>query len=367
MVEYKNLEEFAKCEVTKNRLHISENAYSITQNGLVPTKEFFKEKTHVTSSDTSGYYIVEKNWFVYSPSRIDVGSINYLRVEGPVIVSPMDVVFSIDENKCTPAYLLHFLLSHKGMKELLRRREGVEGTGRRNLPFKYISSIKIPLPSIDEQIDLVNKLDTFSTLITKLDEEIELRKKQLEYYRDQLLDVDEKDGVEMMTLEESCEIKTGKGITQNDCSDEGGYPVISGGKSPMGFYHLYNREPHTVTVSRVGAYAGFVSYITERFYLNDKCFSVIPYDKSAFLNKYLYSVLKASESSLMKLQSEGGVPTINTQKLGKIQIPIPSISEQKMIVVKLDAFTSLISKLQEERDLRQKQYEYYREKLLTFE
>ena len=171
----------------------------------------------------------------------------------------------------------------------------------------------------------------------------------------------------MMTLAETCEIKTGKGITQNDCSEQGKYPVISGGKSPMGFYHQFNREPHTVTVSRVGAYAGFVSYITKRFYLNDKCFSVIPYDKSKIFNKYLYSVLKAFESSIIKLQSEGGVPTINTQKLGKIQISVPSFSEQEKIVEKLDAFTSLISKLQEERDLRQKQYEYYREKLLTFE
>ena len=106
MVEWKKLGDFAMLQKTKNRKHVTENAYSITQAGLVPTKSFFKEKTNITSNDTSGYYIVEKEWFVYSPSRIDVGSISYLKDEGPVIVSPIDVVFSIDKTVCLPSFLL---------------------------------------------------------------------------------------------------------------------------------------------------------------------------------------------------------------------------------------------------------------------
>ena len=94
-VEWKRLEQVSQCEKTRNKHHVTENAYSITQKGLVPTKEYFGEKNQITSADTSNYYIVYKNWFVYSPSRIDVGSISYLKVVGPVIVSPIDVVFSI--------------------------------------------------------------------------------------------------------------------------------------------------------------------------------------------------------------------------------------------------------------------------------
>ena len=64
----------------------------------------------------------------------------------------------------------------------------------------------------------------------------------------------------------------------------------------------------------------------------------------------------------------GKICSISDKDLGKAKILMPSTKdEQNAIVKKLDAFTSLISKLQEERDLRQKQYEYYREKLLTFE
>ena len=84
------------------------------------------------------------------------------------------------------------------------------------------------------------------------------------------------DGVYFVKLGEVCEIKTGKGITQKDCSDVGEYPVYSGGKEPMGYYHKYNRDENTVTVSRVGAYAGYVNFVFQKFYLNDKCFSVIP-------------------------------------------------------------------------------------------
>ena len=172
--------------------------------------------------------------------------------------------------------------------------------------------------------------------------------------------------VEWKKLGEVCDIKTGKGITQKDCSEKGIYPVISGGQTPMGMYIQYNRDADTVTISRVGAYAGFVSFIHEKFYLNDKCFSIIPF--SVGLNKkFLYCVLKGKEEEIKKLQSEGGVPTINTQKLGKVIIPIPSQEEQQRIVGILDTFTASIDNLKEQIAQRRKQYEYYRDSLLDLE
>ena len=163
MVEWKKLGDFAMLQKTKNRKHVTENAYSITQAGLVPTKSFFKEKTNITSNDTSGYYIVEKEWFVYSPSRIDVGSISYLKDEGPVIVSPIDVVFSIDKTVCLPSFLLNYFFTYQGRRDLLRNREGVEGTGRRSLPFSAIQNMLIPVPLPQEQKQILKKLDTFTS------------------------------------------------------------------------------------------------------------------------------------------------------------------------------------------------------------
>lgn len=67
------------------------------------------------------------------------------------------------------------------------------------------------------------------------------------------------DGVKFLFLGEICEIKTGKGITKKDSVEGGSFPIISGGKEPMGMYHLTNRQANTVTISRVGANAGFVT------------------------------------------------------------------------------------------------------------
>ena len=69
------------------------------------------------------------------------------------------------------------------------------------------------------------------------------------------------DGVTYSLLGNICEIKTGKGITKKDSVENGDYPIISGGKEPMGNYHLSNRKADTVTISRVGANAGFVNFI----------------------------------------------------------------------------------------------------------
>lgn len=173
------------------------------------------------------------------------------------------------------------------------------------------------------------------------------------------------DGVEYRKLEDFCEIKTGKGITKSDAVLGGTYPIISGGQSPMGYYHTFNREANTVTISRVGAYAGFVNYIKEQFYLNDKCFSVIPASERVS-TLFLFYALKNMESKIKELQSEGGVPTINTTKVSNLEIPVPPIEVQEEIVRILDNFTNLAAELQAELQARQEQYEYYRNKLLTF-
>ena len=98
------------------------------------------------------------------------------------------------------------------------------------------------------------------------------------------------DGVEYVNIGDCCEVKTGKGITKSDASEDGKYPIISGGMTPMGTYSEFNRNENTVTISRVGANAGFVNYIEVKFYLNDKAFSVLPKKcyNSVVSSKFLY-------------------------------------------------------------------------------
>ncbi len=133
----------------------------------------------------------------------------------------------------------------------------------------------------------------------------------------------------------------------------------------MGYINTFNRNENTVTISRVGANAGFINFITRKFYLNDKCFSVLQNDsfKNKLDSKYMYYFLKYLEKDIIDLQSEGGVPTINTTKVSNIILPIPPLDIQNEIVRILDNFTELTAEL----TARKKQYTYYRDKLLTFE
>ena len=175
------------------------------------------------------------------------------------------------------------------------------------------------------------------------------------------------EGGESMQIGDFADVKTGKGITKKDSVEFGSFPIISGGKEPMGYYHSNNRAANTLTISRVGANAGYVNYITEDFYLNDKCFSVIPSPNysSKISSKFLYYVTKNMESALVGMQSEGGVPTINTQKVCSIKVPVPPLPVQEEIVKILDKFTDYVTELQAELQARKQQYEYYRDTLLA--
>lgn len=89
--------------------------------------------------------------------------------------------------------------------------------------------------------------------------------------------------------------------------------------------------------------------------------------KTEYSTPLPFFVLKEFEEKIKVLQSEGGVPTINTKKVGNIEIPIPPLDVQNEIVRILDTFTSHTAELQAELQARKEQYEYYRNKLLTFD
>ena len=169
------------------------------------------------------------------------------------------------------------------------------------------------------------------------------------------------DGVTYKNLGSFCKIQTGRGITNKDTLENGLYPVISGGVEPMGYYTSYNRNENTVTIARAGS-AGYVNFIKTKFYLNDKCFSVIPLDMTN--TKYLYYSLKNIEDKIIEMKSTGSVPTVNTEKVSKIIIPIPPLPIQEEVVRILDSITELTAELTAELQNRKKQYEHYRDKLI---
>ena len=171
----------------KNKKQLKYEPYSITQKGLIPTKDYFKEKTNITSQNTSNYYVVKRNWFVYSPSRIDVGSINYLKDEGPVIVSPIDVVFEVVDSTFSSEYLLNVFLSDYGMNQIVNNRKGIEGTGRKNLPYEDFCKIRVPKITMEEQLVFNSMIDKFNKQSEANSNYINYLKLQFKYYMKRLL------------------------------------------------------------------------------------------------------------------------------------------------------------------------------------
>lgn len=249
-VEYKTISEFAQNENGKNKGMVCNRAFSITQRGLIPTSEFFKE-AKVTSDDTSGYKLVKHNWFVYSPSRIDVGSINYLRELEDVIVSPLNVVFSVDEEIIRVDYLLYFLQSRSGTWQILNNRQGIEGTGRKLLPFDKFGTISVPVPPLSVQEEIVRILNCFTQLTAELKAELTARKKQYEYYRNELLSFDE--DVPMLTLPDistNCD-RQRKPVTKGN-REAGEYPYY-GASGIVDYVANYLFDGEYLLVSEDGA------------------------------------------------------------------------------------------------------------------
>ena len=171
--------------------------------------------------------------------------------------------------------------------------------------------------------------------------------------------------VEWKKLGEVCTILRGNRVTKGELVDNGKFPVISGGVTPMGFIDSYNREPNTITVSQYGT-AGYVDFQYSRFWANDICYCVYP-EKSVD-NKYLWYVLKSKQDLLYAIRNTDAIPySLPVDTLKSILIPIPSLEEQTRIVGILDTFTSAIENLKEQIAQRRKQYEYYRCRLFSTE
>ena len=164
-------------------------------------------------------------------------------------------------------------------------------------------------------------------------------------------------------LGEVCKVLRGKRLTKKELSDEGIYPVFHGGLIPLGYYNSYNRKGNQTMVINTGS-IGEVVWSGVDFWSSDGTFVVETND--VIEDKFLYYYLKTKEQYLKSQKREGGVPTIDRSVVEKLSIPLPPLSVQQEIVRILDKFTQLEAELEAELDCRKRQYEYYRNKLLTF-
>ena len=171
------------------------------------------------------------------------------------------------------------------------------------------------------------------------------------------------DGVEFVKLGECCTFKRGTTITAKNAI-AGDVPVLAGGQKPAYYHNVSNRAGETIVVAGSGAYAGYVSYWTIPVFLSDS-FSVQPDNR--LVVKFVYYFLKNIQQKIFATKKGSGVPHVHGSSIAKFEIPLPPIEVQTEIVRILDKFTSLEAELEAELDCRKRQYEYYRDRLLSFE
>ena len=238
----------------------------------------------------------------------------------------------------------------------------------KRLWISIYSQIKIPVPPLEVQCEIVRILDKFTLLTAELTAELTARRKQYEYYRKYLLRI----SGEIKELGDISEFSTGekpKEILIEKNSNL--YQYINAGTTNSGYSNLSNRSKDAVTTpSRGQGGIGFVGYQENEFWLGPLCYAIYSKDKTILNPKYLYYELYSKKDEILKRKNTGGVPSLNARDLKTILINIPSIDEQIKIVDILDRFDKLcndiISGLPAEIELNNKRYEYYRDKLLTF-
>lgn len=303
-----------------------------------------------------------------------IGKASVLKIDGVYLGS--DAIFLHPNEKILSDYLMYvinsFYFEEKKMKN-------VTGTTIRHLDVTGISKIKIPIPSLEIQEKIVKTLDKFTNYVTELRSELrselQSRNKQYEYYRYKLLSEEYLNKVinnydlykyelKEKTLGDVIKLKNGKDWKT---LSEGNIPVYGSG-GPMNVrVNQFSYDKETVLIPRKGSIEN-VFYLNEPFWNVDTIYYT-EIDKKLLNVKYFYYFMKNID--LISLSINPTRPSLTQEIINNIKITLPPIEIQEKIVEILDKFQALTQDvsglLPDEIEKREKQYEYYREKLLTFD
>ena len=229
----------------------------------------------------------------------------------------------------------------------------------------------LPIPPLAVQREIVRMLDSFTLLTveltSELTSELTARKKQYEFYRDKLLSFDI--GTRFERLGDTCNMKAGKAILSARISEKSSnitpYKCF-GGNGVRGYVSDVSHHGEFPIIGRQGALCGNVNYATGDFYATEH--AVVVESKGAYLQRFLYHLLTAM--NLNQYKSQGAQPGLAVKNLENLIAPVPPLDVQERLVRVLDNFESICTDLNialpAEIRARQKQYEYYRDLLLTF-
>ena len=368
------------------------------RRGRVMSKGFLSENTGifpVYSSQTANdgmigsidTYDFDGEYISWTTDGANAGTIFYRKGKFS-ITNVCGLMKIIDENLLNYKYLYYWLTTEA-------KKYVYSGMGNPKLMSHQVEKIAVPIPCPDNpekslaiQVEIVRILDAFTAMTAELTAELNMRKKQYNYYRDQLLSFEEGD-VEWKALGEIGHIVTGRTPKSSDKSAWGNdvdFVTPSDIKNGMRNIAFPSRRlsaegaasmskvllpSGSLLVTCIGADMGKTVINANDCIPNQQINAITLTDDSVQVG-YLFHVLTAMREALRRQGELGGgtMPLINKSDFSKIVVPIPSHEEQNRIATILDKFDALTNSITEglprEIELRQKQYEYYRDLLLSF-
>lgn len=364
MVEWKKLGEV--CSFNRGRTITAKDAIE----GDVPV---------IAGGQAPSYYHNESNrtgeTIAIAGSGAYAGFVSYWNQ--PIFVSD---AFTVDPSE----KLLHKFLFYWLKMNQRKIIDSQKGAGVPHVHSKDIAGFQIPILTLSEQTRIVEILDTFTASIDNIKKQIAQRRKQYEYYRDRLLELEGKEGVEMKALGEIGEFIRGNGIQKSDFVVEGlgcihygqiharyGFSAVETiSKIEETLYNKCKKAKKgdvvlaTTSEDAEGVAKPFVWLGEEDVAVSGDAFIYHHNQIGKFIG-YQFLTRKFMQFKV-KYATGAKVVRISGENMAKFEFLLPSLEEQSRIVSILDTFEASIANLEAQLKEREKQYEYYRNKLLTF-
>ena len=357
-VEYKRLEEC--CTLVKGKTPIQKAepgeyplVVTTSERRTCSTYQFDKPTVCIPLISSRGHGVASLNSVYYQEGKFALGNI-------------LCGVTPNDEDYLSAKFLFEYL-NYKKDTLLVPLMKGGANV---SMTVDSLKRVSVPVPPMQVQMEAVGVLNRFTNLLMELNAELIARKTQYAYYRDELLQY--KMPTKEYEVGEICEVSAGgdapKEHFSKEKSDQYKVPIISNGcgiNALYGYTDVARVDKPAVTVAARGT-IGYAEYRDYPYFPIIRLITLIPRDDKQLNAKYLYYSLEGRHYKV----PTSGIPQLTVPVIKKEKVSIPSLDVQNRIVNVLDNFEKICSDLNiglpAEIEARQKQYEYYRDKLLTF-
>ena len=363
-VNYVQLNQFSKIyDGTHNTPQYTN--YGVKFVSVENINDLYNTSKYISEEDYEKYKIKPRVGDVLMTRIGSIGVCSVIERDEPLAYYVSLALIRPDTSIIDSRFLKYAIESLKGRKEL-RKRTLVNA-----VPIKVnkedIGKIVLPVPPLEVQREIVHILDSFTLLTAELTAELTARKKQYEFYRNTLLTFD--NTVKIVPLADIADIGTGSSNT-NEGLEEGKYPFYVRSQEPLR-KNEYEYDETAIITAGDGVGVGKVfHYVEGKYALHQRAYRIHINTPDVLPRYYFHYMRSAFLPYIQKTMFQGSVASIRRPMLNQFPVPVPTLAVQKRLVNVLDNFETICNDLNiglpAEIEARQKQYEYYRDLLLTF-